>query len=130
MGLIAFVGNDLIQACMKRLGKYSVSKLDDNCALCRCSESKLTTLCCGSKLMWMTSLGCQYDDICKMAGPLKPRWVNKMFSWKEAPLQLTIASIATPEIPTNAIKSCGAKVRPTKAGRSDVTIRPNCLAIW
>ncbi|MNN82283.1 hypothetical protein D3C81_1992040 [compost metagenome] len=39
----------------------------------------------------------QNDEICRIAGPLRPRWVNSRFSRKLVPLQLAVQSSEVPD---------------------------------
>ena len=68
----------------------------------------------------------QYELICKIAGPDKPRWVKRTASLKLVPPALARAGAAVPEIAANGVSE---KVKGTSAGRVSVTVWPNCVAI-
>ncbi|MCY1466630.1 hypothetical protein D9M71_849950 [compost metagenome] len=76
------------------------------------------------------SPGSQNDEICKIAGPLKPRWVNRMFSRKLVPLQLTKVSTEVPESSVHSSFNWSVMVKGTSPARVGSTLWPNCRAIW
>ena len=61
--------------------------------------------------------GFQYEEICKIAGPLSPLCVSKMFSLNSESLQFTWASTEMPLSCFKASSFCGAKVKGTSAAR-------------
>ncbi|MNQ89917.1 hypothetical protein D3C85_1052410 [compost metagenome] len=46
----------------------------------------------GSRLMWIFSPASQKEEICRMAGPERPRWVNSMASLKRVPSSAVTAT--------------------------------------
>ena len=71
----------------------------------------------------------QNEDICKMAGPLIPLCVNKMFSSNCYELADTILGIDNPARLLQNSNRGPLNVRGTNPGRISVTERPNCCAI-
>src|ERR1700730_966463 len=71
----------------------------------------------------------QYDDICRITGPLNPRWVNSSASSKCVLPQPTSASTDTPDRSPNFASSAASNVRGTSAARGGTIARPNCWAI-
>ncbi|MNT24545.1 hypothetical protein D3C72_1600210 [compost metagenome] len=97
-----------------------------------CSASHSGRSICGSRSICTLSPGCQNEEICRIAGPLRPRWVNRMFSRKLWPLQLTRQS--STEVPDNSVHSvfsCGSViVKGTSPARVGSRVWPNCRATW
>ena len=59
-----------------------------------------------------------------MAGPDRPRWVNRIFSRKLAPAQDTTASTATPASRVPSPSVCGVAVSGTNPGNGSTMRRP------
>ncbi|MNP49091.1 hypothetical protein D3C76_1432580 [compost metagenome] len=71
----------------------------------------------------------QNEEICKIAGPLRPRWVNNRFSRKLLPLQLAIQSTELPDSSVQMPLSTGSvMVNGTSAARVGSRLWPNWRA--
>ena len=64
-----------------------------------------------------------------MAGPLRPRWVNRMFSRKLWPLQLTTQATDVPDSSVHRSLSWSVMVNGTRPARVGSTLWPNWRAI-
>ena len=64
-----------------------------------------------------------------MAGPLRPRWVNRMFSRKLWPLQLTRQATEVPDSSAHSSLSRSVMMNGTRPARVGSTVWPNCRAI-
>ena len=64
-----------------------------------------------------------------MAGPLSPRWVNRMFSRKLSPLQRTTAATDVPDSSTHRSLSWSVMMKGTSPARVGRTSWPNWRAI-
>ncbi|MNI87137.1 hypothetical protein D3C73_1443100 [compost metagenome] len=59
----------------------------------------------------------QNEEICRIAGPLRPRWVNRMFSRKLWSLQLTRQSTDVPDSSLHNALSWSVMVNGTRPAR-------------
>jgi hypothetical protein len=64
----------------------------------------------------------------QIAGPLRPRWVNSMFSRKLVPLQLTRQSTEVPDSSVHSSLSWSVMVNGTSPARVGSSSWPNWLA--
>src|SRR5690606_29387059 len=70
------------------------------------------------------------DDICKIAGPLKPQCVNKMFSSDEIRVLDTRGKIVLPASAVYQEASFPVMVPGTKPGAGPTTCNPLCSAAF
>ena len=83
----------------------------------------------GSRLIMIVLPGSQYEDICSMAGPLKPRCVSKVLSLNFLPAVLTLLKNEVPDKGVKYPASSGDRANGTRAGFGAMTGIVNCLAI-
>src|SRR5699024_8946491 len=84
--------------------------------------------CFGSRFIYIFSPARQYEDICKIAGPLNPQCVNKIFSSNSI---LSLYTRQKTELPDKAAyhsASLPVMVNGTRAGAVGTMVCPNCLA--
>ncbi len=87
-----------------------------------CIRDRAKTSWPGAMFTAISSPSRQYDEICRMAGPERPRWVKSSASAKRVLPHETSASTATPERPSRRSRSSGPKVKGTRAGRAGTTV--------
>ena len=74
------------------------------------------------------SPGFQYEEICRIAGPLNPWWVISSFSRKLCLPMLATTSVEIPAKSQKRFVSAGFRVKATSAGRGSTIFSPNCCA--
>ena len=72
--------------CANRFGNTSASTVRSSAAGCSRwrSSSQASMSCSGSRSSSSSLPGSQYEDTCRIAGPLSPRWVTSMALSKRA----------------------------------------------
>ena len=83
----------------------------------------------GNKLIFIGLSLTQYEDICKIEGPLSPLWVKIKPSLKTVLLILIDAFREVPARDLQKSKISFSKTNGTRAGVNSVTFKLNCLAI-
>ena len=82
----------------------------------------------GSRSSVSASPGCQYEEICRIAGPLMPRWVTSRKLLKLSWLQLAVTGNATPLRSARRSWCLPLSVSGTRPARVGNTAWPNWRA--